>query len=77
MTALAPHSISMGDDINQWRKYITRQILSFLQRILFFSLAQPQNQLNLGQDTSIFNSTNIQPEPTSLKGGEFKKIKID
>ena len=36
-----------------------------------FSLAQPRNQLNLGQDTSIFNSTDLQPEPTALNSVEF------
>ena len=39
-----------------------------------FSLAQPRNQLNLGQDTSIFNSTDLQPEPTALKSVEFVDV---
>ena len=36
-----------------------------------FSLAQPRNQLNLGPDTSIFNLTDLQPEPTALNSVEF------
>ena len=65
MTALAPHSISMGDDINQWRKYITRQILPFRPRIP--SLVWPSPAIS----SSIFNSTDLQPEPTALNSVEF------